>query len=265
MEKGNRSFPAGGIALVLILGLTASCASGPGAKKNVEKDPRHQYNLGLIYLNNLAADETALNKAIVHFRKALALDPKHFLALNALGLAHSMKGDLGQAAEAFQKCLEINPSFTEARNNLGSIYEAQGFLDRAEAEYKKALADENYVSRQLPLYNLARMAFRQDKTKEASDYLDRALRYDPRMAMGHNLKGMILEKLEDNEGALISYEKAARLVPDDMNLLFNAGRLCAKTGRPERARDILTTVLEKSDDPELRKKASEALASLKKP
>jgi len=265
MKKAKR-FPAAGLcALVLGMSLMASCASGPGAKKSSEKDPRHQYNLGLIYLNNLAADETALNRAITQFQKALALDPKHYLAYNALGLAHSMKGDLVPARAAFQKCLEIHPAFTEARNNLGSIYEAQGFLDKAETEYKKALADETYASRQLPLYNLARMAYRQDKAQEALDYVDRALRHDPRMAMGHNLKGMILERLEDGEGALVSFEKAARLVPEDMSLQFNVGRLCAKTGRLERAREILAAVLEKSDDSELRKRASEALAALKSP
>jgi Tfp pilus assembly protein PilF len=251
------------MALSLGLCLMAACAAGPGAGQKSEKDPRHQYNLGLIYLNNLSPDEATIDRAIAHFQRALSLDPKYTLAHNALGLSHSLKGDLAAAAASFLKALEINPTFSEARNNLGSIYEAQGLLDRAEEEYKKAVSDETYASRQLPLYNLARMAFRQDKHREALEYVDRALRFDPRLAMGHNLRGMTLEKLEDDEGALVSYEKAVKLVPDDMNLLFNLALVCGKTGRTERAREALSTVLEKSDDAELRKKAADALAALR--
>lgn len=263
MNKPTPRLWAGGIALCVGLGLLAACAAGPGAGQKSEKDPRHQYNLGLIYLNNLSPDEATINRAVSHFQRALSLDPKYYLAHNALGLAHSLRGDLPAAAAAFTKALEINPAFSEARNNLGSIFEAQGFLDRAEAEYKKAAADETYASRQLPLYNLARMAFRQDKYREALDYVDRALRFDPRLAMGHNLKGMTLEKLEDDEGALISYEKAVKLVPDDMNLLLNLALVCQKTGRTERAREAFSAVMEKSDDPDLRKKAADALAVLR--
>ncbi len=212
-----------------------------------------------------AADEATLNQAISFFQRALALDPKYYLAYNAMGLAYSLKGDLPSAVSAFLKCLEINPSFTEARNNLGSIYEAQGFVDKAEAEYLKAVRDETYPSRQLPLYNLARLSFLKNKNEDALDYVNRALRFDPRLAMAHHLKGMILEKLEHYEDALSSYETASRLLPEDLNLQLNLGLMCLKTERRERAKDIFNRILQKTDDPDLRKKALEALDTLKNP
>lgn len=263
MPKEKQSVPAAACALVLGICLLASCASGPGAGKSEEKDPRRQYNLGSIYLNNLAADDASLNKAISHFQKALALDPKFYLAHNALGLAHFMKQDFPAAAAALEKCLQINPAFAEARNNLGNVHLARGFLGRAEAEFKKALMDETYASRHLPLFSLAKLAFQQDKNVEALDYVDRALRHDPRMIMGHLLRGEILESVEDYEEALTSYERASRLMPEDMNLRLRVGLMCLKTGRHDRARDNLQAVMEKSDDPELRKKALEALATLR--
>ncbi|HEX9902390.1 MAG TPA: tetratricopeptide repeat protein [Acidobacteriota bacterium] len=251
------------LAALTGLAFVVSCASLPTSQKKNEKDPRYQYNMGLVYLNSRGADAITLDRAISFFLKALSLDAKYYLAYNALGLAYSMKGDLGPAAKSFEKCVEINPSFTEARNNLGSIYEALGFIDKAEIEYKKALVDEAYASRQLPLYNLARLAYRQDKWDQALEYVDRALRYDTRMAMAHNFKGLVLEKKEDLEGAITSYEKAGRLVPDDMNFKLNLALALIKTGKSGQAREILEIVLQKTENSELRQKASEALKQLK--
>jgi Tfp pilus assembly protein PilF len=259
--KPNRLGQA--LAVLAALALLASCASLPTGQKKNEKDPRYQYNMGLVYLNSRGAEEATLNRAISYFLKALSLDAKYYLAHNALGLAYSMKGDIGQAAKSFEKCLEINPTFSEAHNNLGNIQEALGFVDKAEAEYKKALADATYTSRQLPLYNLARLAYRQDKWDQALEYLDRALRFDTRMSMAHNLKGLILEKKEDVEGAILSYEKAGRLVPDDMSFKLNLALALIKAGRSGQAREILETVLQKSENAELRQKASQALKQLK--
>jgi tetratricopeptide (TPR) repeat protein len=254
-----------GRALAALTGFLflVSCASLSTSQKKNEKDPRYQYNMGLVYLNSRGADADTLNQAISYFLKAVSLDPKYHLAFNALGLAYSMKGDLGPAAKSFEKCLDINPGFTEARNNLGSIYEALGFVDKAEAEYKKALVDETYASRQLPLYNLARLAFRQDRWDQALEYVDRAFRFDPRMAMAYNLKGLILEKKEDLEGAVASYEKAGRLVPDDMNFKLNMALALIKAGKTGQARETLEIILQKTENSELRQKASEALKQLK--
>jgi Tfp pilus assembly protein PilF len=243
--------------------LLVSCASVPKGQKNNEKNPTYQYNMGLVYLNSKGTDETALDRAVSHFLRAVSLNPKYFLAYNALGLAYSMKGELASATQVFEKCLEINPSFSEARNNLGSIFEALGFVDKAEAEYKKVIADETYRSRQLPLYNLARLAYRQDKLDEALGYVDRAIRFEPRMAMAHNLRGLILEKKDDLEGAMASYEKAGRLVPDDMSFQLNLGLALIKAGKAGEARQVLEAILQKTDDSELRQKASEALKQLK--
>ncbi len=250
-------------AALLGSALLISCASLPSGQKSNEKDPSYQYNMGLVYLNSKGADEAALDQAISYFLKAVSLNPKHFLAYNALGLAYSMKGDLASATRVFEKSLEINPGFSEARNNLGSLFEALGFVDKAEAEYKKVLADDTYHSRQLPLYNLARLAYRQDKLDEALDYVDRSVRFDSRMAMAHNLRGLILEKKEDLEGAVASYEKAGRLVPDDMSFQLNLGLALIKAGNAGEARQVLEAILHKTDNTELRQKASAALKQLK--
>ncbi len=200
-----------------VLVLLSQCASSPKKlEKQRENDPKYQYNLGLFYLNNNEVDQ-----AIQHLTRAISLETKHYLAYNALGLAYAMKGRLQDALHAYNKCLEINPSFTEARNNLGSLYQEMGYLDKAEEEFRKALADINYQARELPAYNLARLYYLREDYETAMGFIQNALRFNSRLAMAYNLRGLIQNKLNRLAEAIESFSQAVKLVPEDINFNFN--------------------------------------------
>lgn len=248
---------------VICLGL-AYCASAQ-AKLEAQraKDPRYQYNLGLMYLNNPSSGPGALDQAVAYFDKAIALDPKYFLAYNARGLTMIMKGDLTGATKSFQKCLEINPLFSEARNNLGSVYESQGLTSQAEDEYKRVLADESYPTKELPYYNLARMTYALGKFDDALSYIQKALQSNTRFAMAYNLRGMIYTKMNLQSDAVSSFRQAVKLVPDDMNFQFNLAVAYFDSGDKDQADDIFATILEKTTDPELRAKVTDYRKKIK--
>ncbi|MDD8031184.1 MAG: tetratricopeptide repeat protein [Acidobacteriota bacterium] len=207
------------LVIILLLGLTSCASTQSQQDKAREKDPQYQYNLGLFYLNNNNIDE-----AIKCFNKSLSLNPKNHLAWNALGLAQSMKANFENSIRAFEKALEVNPQFSEAHNNLGTIYFELGQYEKAEAEYRKALLDPTYPSRELPYYNLARLYFVQDRLDEAYDNIQKSIQAKNRFAMAHNLRGMILEKLGELEEAVVAFEQAVKIVPDDSTFLFNLAR-----------------------------------------
>lgn len=207
------------VIIFLLLGLTSCASTQSQQDKAREKDPQYQYNLGLFYLNNNNIDE-----AIKCFNKSLSLNPKNHLAWNALGLAQSMKANFENSIRAFEKALEVNPQFSEAHNNLGTIYFELGQYEKAEAEYRKALLDPTYPSRELPYYNLARLYFVQDRLDEAYDNIQKSIQAKNRFAMAHNLRGMILEKLGELEEAVVAFEQAVKIVPDDSTFLFNLAR-----------------------------------------
>lgn len=251
--KAQRIFP-----LFLSILCIWSCSASPSPKKiqlAKDKDPQYQYNMGLFYLNNSQVDE-----AVKYLNKALALNPRHYLAWNAMGLANSMKGDLEGSIAAFRKCLEINPQFSEAHNNLGSIYQEMNMPGKAEDEFRKALLDPTYNSRELPLYNLARMSFTQGKLPEAYGFAHRAVQTKPRFAMAHNLKGLILEKMGSLEEAISSYEQAARIVPDDMDFAFNLGLASFKNKDYGRAREVFEKIMPMVTDTDMRKTIQECMA-----
>jgi tetratricopeptide (TPR) repeat protein len=228
-----KSVLAVGICLSLIHCATAQ----QKLARSREKDPRYQYNLGLVHLNRNDPES-----AVAYLNKCLALDPRYFPAWNALGLARSLQGKLPESVEAFKKCLEINPRYTESHNNLGTIYQEMGFLDKAEEEFKKALEDAAYPSRELPCYNLARLCYTTNRTDEAYGYIRECIKLKSRFGMAHNLMGLILERKGDMDGAVDAYEQAVRTVPADTNFNFNLAVACFKTGAFDKAKDIFDKI-----------------------
>jgi type IV pilus assembly protein PilF len=214
------------IAGVLICASLTFCASSQmKIQKAREKDPKYQYNLGLFYLN-----QNDVDNATTYFVKALSLDTRYYLAWNALGLAHSMKGRLDESVKAYLKCLEVSPQFTEAHNNLGTVYQEMNQLDKAEAEFEKALSDLTYQNRELPYFNLARLYVVRNQLDLALDNVQKAIQIKPRLAMAHNLRGLIFEKKGDLGEAISSYEAAIKIVPEDVLFNFNLAVASFKNG-----------------------------------
>ncbi len=239
----------------------ALCASGQNEQKLArarEKDPRYQYNLGLFHLNSGNVDE-----ALKTLQKSLALDARNPAAWNALGLARSMKGELEASAEAYRKSLELDPTFSEAHNNLGAVYQELGMLDRAREEFEKVLLDEKYATRELPYYNLARLLFLQDKLEPAFESVQRALQIKPKFAMAQNLKGLILEKRGDLQGAVDAYDLAVKAVPDDVTFSFNLAAASFKNGQTAKSREIFERLAGRATDLETKDKINEYLRLLK--
>ena len=243
---------------IIIICLTFCASTNRELAKKREKDFKYQYNLGLFHLN-----EGNFALAIRHLNRCLSLNPKYYLAYNALGLTYSMQGNLEKAMENFKKCLEINPDFPEAHNNLGIIYQQMGFLDKAKEEYLKAINYPDYPHKELPYYNLALLSLTQDKPDQALKYVNSALKENNKYGMGYNLKGKILERLGNLEGAIINYREALKIVPDEVNFMFNLGVALFKNKNYEEAKDIFKKLLKKTLTPEMKSQIEGYLSKIK--
>lgn len=247
------------LVIFLLLALNTCASTQSKMEKSKANDPQYQYNLGLFYLNSNNLDE-----AIKYFNKSLSLNPRNHLAWNALGLAQSMKGNFEASIQAFQKALEVNPQFSEAHNNLGTIYFELGQYEKAESEYRKALLDPNYTTRELPYYNLARMFFVQEKYDEAYDNVQKAIQAKNRFAMAHNLRGLILERTGEIDEAVLAYEQAVRIVPDDTTFLFNLARAQFDTGLYRKSKENFEKLYPRLVTQEDRETVRKYLEELKK-
>jgi Flp pilus assembly protein TadD len=106
-------------------------------KKALELDPKHSepyYNLGTALCH-----KHDLDGAIACFQKALELDPKHAEAHNNLGTALYHKHDLDGAIAYFQKALELDPKCAEAHGAMGKALLQQGRYAAARESTRRAL------------------------------------------------------------------------------------------------------------------------------
>ena len=85
-------------------------------QKAVQINPGYakaHYNLGGALLQKGSVDE-----AMVHYQKALQIDPDYAEVHLILGNVLLQKGDVGEAMAHYQKAVQINPDNVEAQNNL---------------------------------------------------------------------------------------------------------------------------------------------------
>jgi len=246
------------LAIVLLV-LLASCASSQKKLQlENEKNPKYQYSVGTVHLNNNNPDE-----AIRFFNKALALDARHHQSLNGLGLAYAIKGNLQESTKYFLKCLEVAPQFAEARNNLGMIYQEQGFLDKAEEEWKKVIASQDYANKELPYKNLAWLYCLRQDWEPALSYANSAIKANSRYHVGYGVKGFILDKMNRIPEAIECYERAVKILPDDVNYRFSLGEAYFKNSDFVRALKIFEEIAPLVTDPETKEKLNLYLKTIR--
>jgi Flp pilus assembly protein TadD len=225
------------LAVVFIISLMlASCATAQQRlAKEREKDPQYQYEKAVVCMQAGLVDE-----AFKYLNQTLALDPRHALALNLMGLAHMMKGNAAAAVKAFETCLTINSGFSEGHNNLGTAYQELGSLDRAEEEYQKAFAlDQNYNAS----YNLAKLAFLKKNLDTALDYIRKSLQKYNRSVIAWNLQGLIYDEQGKLEDAISSYQQAQKLAPEELNVSYNLGVAYFKKEDYAKAQEMMDRIL----------------------
>lgn len=75
------------------------------------------YNIGFIHLTQLDDAEEAL----VHFRKAVKVDPTYHEAIYMRGLCHEALGDMDMAKREYSFALQLSPGFKKAADRLNTL------------------------------------------------------------------------------------------------------------------------------------------------
>ena len=95
-------------------------------------------------------------EAILHYSKALQINPMYTEAHNSLGVLFASKGNFNDAFYHYKEALRINPKYSGAYYNLGKIYANKGEIKDAILYYKKALQVSQNMTE--ALYNLSWIA-----------------------------------------------------------------------------------------------------------
>ena len=132
------------------------------------------------------------------------------------------KGNLEEAGEGFAAIVKQAPSFAEAHLNLGLVREEQGRHEDAISSFQKALGLKPRVHGASLFLGVAYFHLNQlDKAvvaieKETADY--------PKDAPAWMWLGVVRLAQDLPEQAAMALDKAAKLAPDDVDILYHRGR-----------------------------------------
>ncbi|PCJ49242.1 MAG: hypothetical protein COA74_06665 [Gammaproteobacteria bacterium] len=140
-------------ALKSKLGLDTKLVARDMSKVNL--DAHNEYLKGRFYIENRT--QADIEKALVHFNKAIEQAPEYALAWMGKGWASYFLSELNygnipdeiardRARPAIEKALELNPELPEAHGIMGLIEGASFNIDIAIAHFKKAIElNPNYA------------------------------------------------------------------------------------------------------------------------
>ncbi len=199
--------------------LAPEARSRAAAEPPVNPEAYEAYLRGRYYWNK--RNSAALKQAIVHFRRALAIDSTYALAHAGLADVYAVIGDYldrpatetAPAARASAlRALELDPRLAEPHAALGLVkMEADFDWAGAEAEFREALRlNPNYAT---ALHWHAILLVHLGRSKEALAEIDRALAVDPLALIIRNTRGRILQTQRRWAEAMSEYRRVLELDP----------------------------------------------------
>jgi tetratricopeptide (TPR) repeat protein/peroxiredoxin len=144
----------------------------------------------------------------------------------------------------------VSDTIEFGRNYLsyGSVFFQRGYMDQAEASFRIALRDD--PSSAEALYGIGSVYLNQQKTTEARDSFERALKlrasYPDTLANSWNNLGLLAAREGRTEEAIGYFQEALKLSPDHLIALDNLGSAYRQQKRWDDARKTYERALELS-------------------
>jgi len=171
----------------------------------------------------------------------LQTDPRHFDALQMLGMLH-LKGQRWQAGvEALQKAIAIHARFAPVYNNLSIGLREMGRVEESLAASDQALAlKPDYLEAWINKGNTLRRTGRWVQALAHSELALRQHPAEPRLLLGQGLALQALSRLEESASVL---RQAVALDPQQTEAHYALGAVLEEAGQPRQALDSLEQAL----------------------
>lgn len=209
--------------------LTEALAQAHYARNRTPGNARILAQLGLCLIAN--KDYGAARDVL---RQAVLLDPDNVPAINNLGIACHAMLDYGNALHYFQRALTLKPDYALALENLHSLFGIESYSTEYDSE-------SNILRVHLQTTEAANMDSHKDQTlaELESEYDERP--DDGQLAL--NISQRYLKNLQLEAARDVLHLALARH-PDDVSLLYQAGRMANLLGQWNKSRANYERVLE---------------------
>ncbi|MGP8198483.1 MAG: tetratricopeptide repeat protein, partial [Limisphaerales bacterium] len=183
------------------------------------------YSTGHNNLGNAFRQKGRVDEAITQYEQALQIDPDNEEFCYNLGNMLGQNGRVDEAITHFRRALEINPNFAEAENNLGTALQQEGKLDEAICHFRSALQIRPDYA--LAQNNLGGALLQKGEVDEAVFHLQKALQLNPGYGKAHDSLGHALLQKGRTDEAITQFQQALQLQPADPEILNDLAWLLA--------------------------------------
>ena len=176
-------------------------------------------NLGKTYRDISSFTTGADQFAIDNFQKALELEPFNPVFYTEIGKILLKNNKIDEAKEKIGKALDLKNDYLDAKIQLALISEKEGKPQEAISSLEKIvnediIKDPYNASNIEAIYQLGRLYYNNDRTDDAIQTLQLALKIFPNHSNSLYILALAYEKKGNKEEAIKTLEKVSELNPD---------------------------------------------------
>ena len=199
-------------------------------------------------LGGLYAQKQDWERAIVHFRNALRINPRMPDVYRYLAKVSSQVGQKSRAAECLYQALRLRPDWATSEQflELGDLFLKEGKID-------KAVVCLRYVIEHKPnlvkaYHQLGEAYSAQGKDAEATAVYRQSIENNPQSTESYIRFGNVLLAREQWKGAINCYKRAINLEPNHSDAHHHLGSALVKIGKWEEAIVSFKTAIQLSSN-----------------
>jgi tetratricopeptide (TPR) repeat protein len=214
------------------------------------------YGLGSVYLKqgNLERARESFEQTITSKASYPDTIPKTW---NNLGLIAARSGRTEEAVGYFQRALRLSPDYLTALENLGNAYRQAHQWEQAQHALEQALTLK--PDRAELHYSLAMIFAQTDQRARAEASLQKAISLRPDYPEALNNLGVLYARTRRLDEAIAEFQACMRVAPGFDQAYLNLARVYALQGQSQKARSVLSQLLNQQPD---NAQAREALSEL---
>ncbi|MBU8921882.1 MAG: tetratricopeptide repeat protein [Bacteroidales bacterium] len=186
------------------------------------------------YARGYANDELATfyldrgdeSRALDFSRKSIKADPGNIRYLYNAATRHMICNRHDETIRLYRRVLEKNPDYLEARLNLGTLFFNLDRLDEAGSEFLDAIRLDSTSA--IGHEKLAHICLRKGIFGRAVGHFEKYLSIEPEDVDVRFELAMLLDRLDDSDGALRQLNRVLQLRRDDVSVMNNIGVIHCK-------------------------------------
>ncbi len=149
------------------------------------------------------------------------------------GDAYFRQGNLERAFMHYEKALSLNPDKTRLHYKEGLLFLSKGTNEEAIKAFQCVLSKE--PDHALAHEGIGEALFKMGRFEDAKNHFQQALKANPKLWKSHNFQGIIYDYEKRPDEAIHEYQTAIELKPDEGSLYNNLGISFSLIGEYEKA------------------------------